>query len=334
MMPHADPALPPWLDPAFFGLRERIVSGNMPHALLINGPSGIGKGRFARTLSATLLCQAGSAELRPCGHCRSCALMRANSHPDLWLLSPAEDSKVVAIDQVRDLGTDLSLTSQLGGGKVAIITPADAMNAASANALLKTLEEPPQQTYLLLISDRPGRLPATIRSRCQQLRLPAPDRDRAVAWLTDQGRPEAAEVLPLAGGAPFRALQLLDRGASDQHASWMDDWMQSVTGKRSPMTVAAHYSKADLALLFEWLVSALMVMIRLKLSPESNPGSSRLLARLQSTSKNIDLRDLYQYLDQVYRSLRLSGTTVNQQMLLEDLLITGCDLFAAVKPTH
>lgn len=241
---------------------------------------------------------------------------------------------MVAIDQVRDLGTDLSLTSQLGGGKVAIITPADAMNAASANALLKTLEEPPQQTYLLLISDRPGRLPATIRSRCQQLRLPAPDRDRAVAWLTDQGRPEAAEVLPLAGGAPFRALQLLDRGASDQHASWMDDWMQSVTGKRSPMTVAAHYSKADLALLFEWLVSALMVMIRLKLSPESNPGSSRLLARLQSTSKNIDLRDLYQYLDQVYRSLRLSGTTVNQQMLLEDLLITGCDLFAAVKPTH
>src|SRR4029077_7756243 len=128
----------------------------------------------------------------------------AQQHPDLAWLRTAEDSQQIRIEQVRDLTADLALPSHAGGYKVGIVSPADALNRFAANALLKTLEEPPPRTLLVLTATQPSRLPPTVISRCQRLRVRAPTRAEGVAWLTAQrGTGEWGEALDVVGEAPM-----------------------------------------------------------------------------------------------------------------------------------
>jgi len=174
----------PWLVSTFADLQQRRAQGRLAHALMFVGPAGIGKHQLAERFAQSLLCAQPHADGQPCGHCHACSLYAAGTHPDLFRLSPEEDSKNIRIDQIRALIEGMSLSSHYGRHKVVILNPADAMNIAAANALLKTLEEPPADTILLLVTDRPSFLPATIRSRCQTLRLALPARDEAQAWLS------------------------------------------------------------------------------------------------------------------------------------------------------
>jgi len=150
------------------------AAGRLAHALLLAGPRGAGKGHFAAGLASFLLCESPERARRPCGECRSCAQIAAGTHPNLMRLQPAEDKRDIAIDDVRALLDRLHLSSHYGQAKLAIIEPADALNASGVNALLKTVEEPPPATHLLFVSERWRALPATLRSRCQILRFARP----------------------------------------------------------------------------------------------------------------------------------------------------------------
>lgn len=206
----------PWQQHAYAQVIAALDAGRLPHALLVGGPPGLGKLALARRLAHRLLCStpAGSDA---CGHCRNCTLLAAGSHPDLIEETfevnekTKELRKEILISQVRRLGEKLVLTPQISKGQVALVYPAEAMNRNAFNALLKTLEEPPAGRTLILIADRPQRLPATIRSRCQWLRLEIPPAAQALAWLQSQGHaPTAAQqALDAAQGNPGLAEQYL-----------------------------------------------------------------------------------------------------------------------------
>ncbi|HJU39387.1 MAG TPA: DNA polymerase III subunit delta', partial [Tahibacter sp.] len=200
-----------WNLPLWQNVVERLRRGAMPHALLLAGPAGLGKRAFASQLVAFLLCEARGDVA--CGRCRGCLLVKAGSHPDRAgvELELRDDGKLrteIVVEQIRVLSSRLAMTAQFGGFQVATIDPADLMNTAAANALLKTLEEPGAGTVMILISDAPSRLPATIRSRCQRLDFALPDRAAAIAWLKAQGLADPDVALDAAAGNPGVALEL------------------------------------------------------------------------------------------------------------------------------
>lgn len=206
-----------WHDSDFRRLLDR--KAGLPHALLLHGPRGIGKLAFARALAQTLLCESPLTNGDACGRCGACTWFLNGGHPDFCQTEPAAVSEdetddterkktTITVQQIRALAGFVNVSSQRGGVKVVVLHPAEALNANAANALLKSLEEPPPRTYFLLVSSRPHQLLPTIRSRCQHVVLRAPDSGMAAAWLAEQGVRDAELVLAHVGNAPVLALEL------------------------------------------------------------------------------------------------------------------------------
>ncbi len=248
---------------------RRLLAGRaqFPHALLIHGRPGIGKLAFALNLGLGLLCEAPATAERPCGVCPGCRYAQAGQHPDLLrieLVVPDEEGgwkKVenIAIDRIRGLIDFAQLSSHRRIGKVAVICPAERIQAAAANALLKTLEEPPPTTYLLLVADQPGRLPPTILSRCRRLAAPQPTPDEALGWLAGQGVADPALPLAQAGGAPLRALEFAAELPAAERRQWLDALAQPA--RLSVLALGARIDalprelrKQGLAMAIEWLL--------------------------------------------------------------------------------
>jgi DNA polymerase III subunit delta' len=210
--------------------RELADADRMPHALLLLGTPGIGKTRYLQALAAALLCESPAADRRACGRCDACGWVAAGTHPDLRVLTyPVdEDGKVgkeIKVDQVRALSDFLVVSGHRGGRRVVLIDPADAMNAVTANTLLKTLEEPGDGLVFLLASSRPDAIPATIRSRCQVRVLEGPGMEVASAWV--QGETgctphDAGSWLAMAGGAPLHATQFAEPGRAAAHRAMLE----------------------------------------------------------------------------------------------------------------
>lgn len=234
-------ATQPWHAANWQRLKARGERGALPHALLLCGPAGLGKRDFARRFVHGLLClqpDQGDA----CGLCRSCLLLAAGSHPDLIKLSyglrkdGVQRSEIV-VDQIRELSARLAMNSQFGGWQVAVIDPADVMNVAAANALLKTLEEPAAQTMLILMADAPWRLSQTIRSRCQRIEFHLPSEPEALQWLQARGVANASEALVAAGGNPGLALRWAGEGALERRQSVRKDLTALAAGRGQTMEI-------------------------------------------------------------------------------------------------
>lgn len=213
------PELTEWLQPSVAELDREIEAGLLGHAPLLSGPGGSGKRALAEWLAARLLCLEVDAG-NPCGKCRSCQLLASATHPDFFRLTLLEDKREILVDQVRQFIDSLGLTPSLGRRRVGLIEPADALNRNAANALLKTLEEPADEVWLILVADREDRLPATIRSRCQRHRIALPDAEVALEWLNarhpDAGAERCGLALRLADGAPGLADAWLSDGGLDR----------------------------------------------------------------------------------------------------------------------
>jgi DNA polymerase-3 subunit delta' len=203
----------PWLDPIKEQLASGLRSERLGHAPLIQGPAGVGKRALADWLVRRILCLE-SSDRDPCGQCRSCTLLDSSTHPDFFDTGIPEDKREIPVDSIRDLIARLQLTASLSPRRVGRVMPAEAMNRNSANALLKTLEEPAENAWLILVADQAGRLPATIRSRCQVIPVRPPDHDESIRWLESNCPSSPSEqhrqALLLAGAAPLAARALLE----------------------------------------------------------------------------------------------------------------------------
>jgi DNA polymerase-3 subunit delta' len=250
----------PWqeaVDAEFF---ERFQSDRMAHALMLSGPAGTGKLQLANRFLASVLCL---EDIHPaCGKCRSCQLLESGAHPDRQILTFEENPKTgelrkgLVIAQVRRLIASLQLTNTISKRKAALIHPVEAMNRHTANALLKTLEEPPGDTVMILLSHDPNQLPATIRSRCQNLHTRLPETSRALEWLCSTSgvsREEGGLALESAAGSPLRALQMLEDGSLEHYRVVSDTLNDLAAGICGPGNALVKFTDIDPDRLWSWL---------------------------------------------------------------------------------
>lgn len=230
----------------------------LPHALLFTGQRGIGKFDLAKLFAESLLCEMPTPSGEACSRCPACNWLSQGNHPDFRLLQPdamAEEesepeteaagrkkaSQQITIDQVRALDDFLHVGTHRHGVRVVLINPAEAMNRATANSLLKSLEEPIPSTLFLLVSNEASRLLPTIRSRCQVIQITQPDKHLAEQWLSDSGVKDARRWLALAGGSPLLAAEL---GGGSERAV-LDVLLEQMVlgGKLNPLSAAAAVDK-------------------------------------------------------------------------------------------
>ncbi|MHB8448017.1 MAG: DNA polymerase III subunit delta' [Rudaea sp.] len=265
--------LAPWHVEDWQRLLARRARNRLPHALLLSGAAGLGKRDFAERLAAMVLCESEDA---PCRACHACHLFAQRfqrdpeetrpdgtlaqphghpGHPDARFIghvlneksSPKKMFAELIVEQIRDLSAWLVLPPQLGRAQVALIDPADEMNIAASNALLKTLEEPGERRHLILVSSKPARLPATIRSRCQRIDFQLPPPEQARAWLVAQklDAATAAAALEAAAGNPGVALDLAKSGGLALRAEVETDLRALCSGATTPSQIAVRWSKTD-----------------------------------------------------------------------------------------
>jgi DNA polymerase-3 subunit delta' len=305
------------------------------HALLLTGPAGVGKRRFAERIAATLLCAAADTERGadggPCGQCEDCRLLVAGNHPDLVRLVPDADSKTheIKAEAVRDLCASQSMTTSRGRRAVFCIAPAEAMTTTAANGLLKTLEEPNPATLMLLVSEAPGRLPATIRSRCQRLVFGVPAAAEAASWLRARApaSSDVARLLGIAHGAPLRALALASDDVLERREGCLQALGRVAAGKQDPLAVAQAWQALDPALVLDWLAGWVSDALRLRTDPNAgylvNPDQRGSLAQLAA---GLSPQAAHRYLLQVYAARAEASSTVNKLLLFEALLLGWASL--------
>ncbi|TDF41674.1 DNA polymerase III subunit delta' [Alteromonadaceae bacterium M269] len=224
----------PWFNAVYQPLVYRYLNKQLHHGLLVCAQSGAGKTQFATKLAAKVLCQSDSTEI--CGQCQACALFDAGTHPDFIQILP---EKTIGIDAIRQAIQTLNATSYLSGAKVLVIHQAHLMTVAAANALLKTLEEPTENTYLFLLTESPQQLLPTVLSRVEKVNLPSGSQAEVINWLNEQGVENIEpEVLGLYSGAPLNLLDMLKDEDAITYQTFNEDLNALVSRRKSSKELA------------------------------------------------------------------------------------------------
>ncbi|MGF6771433.1 DNA polymerase-3 subunit delta' [Paraburkholderia sp. GAS199] len=333
--------------------RLQQLRGHWPHALLLHGQAGIGKLRFAQHLAQGLLCESQKPNGEPCGTCAACTWFLQGNHPDYRIVVPealaaeagvggAADekadksdgdegkktrapSKEIKIEQIRGLLDFVGVGSHRGGARVVVLYPAEALNIAAANALLKTLEEPPAGVVFLMVSARIDRLLPTIISRCRQWPMSLPSPQAATAWLAAQGVADAPALLAEAGGAPLAALAL----ASDENRA-LRDWTlkQLAAGPGCDAFACGEaLQKLPVPLVLGWLQRWMYDLLaqRTAGAPRYFPQASAALVRCASQA---DASAFARFMRTVTRQRAVENHPLNARLVFEELFIGYRELFA------
>lgn len=327
----SQPFVLPWVSALWQRLVSQHQHSTLPHAILLSGHTGIGKSEFAQAFAHFLLCHHPS-DGKPCGVCRSCELLSSSTHPDLVYLHPEDSGKPIKVDQIRELLNFLHTTAQQGGYRVVVMEPAESMNINAANALLKSLEEPGDNTLLLLVSHLPGQLMPTIRSRCQQITFPFPSREASVQWLIaelDQTPERANQLLSITQGAPLKAKALFQQDLLSLRATLMTQLGDLLKGRKTAVEVAEKLHKEDMLQLLEWIHSVLVDIVRLQADSGTECISNTdMLKMLNAVANRASASHVFNLLDQlqVERTSLLQRLNPNKQLLLETLLLSWVKL--------
>jgi len=326
---------PLWLK----GSLEALLASrsSLHHGLLFTGPEGIGKDWLARALATALLCDQPMTSGAACGQCASCRWMSQDSHPDFRCVRPSADevqaedvesptsrpaktSRDIRIEQIRALAGFVEVASHRGGEKVVLITPADALNGPAANALLKTLEEPPPGTRFLLVTSREYRLPATVRSRCRTVPVAVPRPEHAVDWVVAQAQvdPERArEWLAFCSGAPRRAADMGSAEAAARHRDLTDLFADSDPESLGSMAdrLQSHEPRLWVPILHAWCCD--LAWCRAGGAPRYFPAHAE---RLLALARRVDSAQLLAFESWLLRLERLVSHPLNARLMAEDAL--------------
>jgi DNA polymerase-3 subunit delta' len=312
----------PWHGDACDRLSAAVANARLPHGLVLQGPAGVGKEHFASALAAALVCTGRGNRLEACGQCADCRLSRAGSHPDVHWVRPLEDKKSIGVDQIREVCEKLAMTSMRGGHRVATIVPADWMTVAAQNSLLKTLEEPAARTMLLLVTARPSRLLPTLHSRCQRVELARPDGELAARWLEGKlGHRPPPRLLPVTGGAPFKALALAPHfeGLEAQMSQLLEAFL---AGRVDVTRAAAEMQGEGLPARLDWIEGWLGSRLRQACGlQDENALTVRGHAVLQRPPAELNITAAFQVVDRLRETRRLLEGSASAPLVVEALLL-------------
>lgn len=301
----------PWQTERFELLVDMNRQDRLPHALLVSGPQGSGKRVFVAAFAAYLLCR--NSAFLPCGICEGCQLAAGGGHGDYrWIAPDSEkNKKTIGIDAIRTAIDFIQRTPGYGDRKVLAVSPAQAMTTSAANALLKTLEEPAGNSFICLVTSRPGDLPATVRSRCQSLTLNAPSTESAIDWLqgvSQVAATNAQEALTMANGQAMSALSLLNDGGLDEQRALTTLIAGLLVGSRGVANTSAELGRFD----------ADVILASLAAGIENAAVGVARRANNNSIASTRQLFDLYSDVQRWQRALR-SGTNPNKDLLLAEV---------------
>jgi len=319
----------PWLQAPLRQFEAAREAGRLGHGWLVAGPRGVGKINLA-LLAARRLLEGKDGDVRFLEADEAATAMAgrhepADRHPDLHWVFPEAKRSTLTVEQIREAAQALSLTSLTGQARVLVLEPADAMTTAAANALLKTLEEPGADTYLLLISHQPGKLPATIRSRCQSLSVRCPPVADALKWLNGAGKdPEAVEWTPLleaARGVPFRAICYHRSDIYSFYKGLEASFHEISTNRADPQAITDTWLAGDIEAALSWLSVRLQSIIRARLAPDSAEGRNLTSGDLWNAWKPLSTRFLFEQQKNVELLLGQLGGGINVELAVRAILL-------------
>jgi len=321
----------PWLGMTW----QRLLStrARPAQALLLAGPRGVGKGALAQAWARALLCESPLPEGEACGLCPACHWFDTGAHPDFRHVTLQEKANkegetrlatAIEVDQAREAVDFVQLSTYRAGVRVVLVNPADSLNLAAANALLKVLEEPPLNTVFVLVSDQPRRLLPTIRSRCTRLDIGVPPLDVAAQWLADQGVADGMNLLALSGGTPLDAQRWAGSGELDERRGVLEGLARP--DQLDPIGLGERWKAVSVQtwhnVAYKWLGDLLAV--KLQGNVRFNRDFSDVLARL---GKQADLSKLLQLARQQANEGRTLAHPLNRTLQLQAWLIQYRHLF-------
>jgi len=303
---------PAWFEKPRREIAAAFAAGRLAHGLLVHEDPGAGGLDLARWIAQLVNCR--DPKRAPCGECQQCRWISADQHPDVMRLSPEEDSQYIKIEQVRALIDEMSLTAHGSGYKVAILTPAHSLYPHAAQALLKTLEEPPPRTLLLLVTSQPSRLLPTVRSRCSRIRLVGPTREEAVKFLeAARGPGPWADAIAATGAGPFELLDA-DPAALAQLRNEIVSTLEDIgSGNLQPPAVADRWARGDLGMRLACLES----WVTERIVESAGIRDATLLSGAGRPSK---ICRLFELSDAIRDMRKLAHTSINKTMAVESLL--------------
>ena len=300
---------------------------HLAHAVLLTGSDGIGKNHFATLLANSLLCEQVDSNGYACGECKSCKVKKSNAHPDYKFVGLPEGKKQIPVNAIRQLTDFLVLSRSYEGYRVVVISDADKMNDNAANSLLKSLEEPPPKTVIILVVDQLTRLPTTIRSRCQIMAMNKPDKTTALAWLEQQNLQHSTEMmLSLADNKPLLAKELdTNEELLEQRSKFAKDVMAVLQDTRSVTEVAKEWEKADLSTLLNWQMKWVHAVVKTaSVETEENPSTNKFLAQIKSSIKNTE--SLWKLYTDLLHLKSMTDYPLNRLMFTESMLLLWRDV--------
>jgi DNA polymerase-3 subunit delta' len=324
------PAPYPWLSPLWsrlLAMRQRL-----PHAVLLAGPQGVGKLELAQAWAKSLLCERPQADGEACGGCEGCHWFEAGTHPDFMHLTLLEketkegDIRLatdISVEQARQTVDFVQLSTYRAGYRLVLIEPAEALNTASSNALLKVLEEPPINTVFILISHQFRQLLPTILSRCHKLEVGLPDTAMLQGWLKQNGLDEQA--LAWVSGAPLAAIDAREEGELDIRQELLASL--SKAKNLDCVVLAEAWNKRVVSrtwhqVIYKWLLDLLACHLGGK--AQFNPDYETVL---QGLAKQIRLGNLLDFVRRESEAGRWVDHPLNRQMVMEAWLIEYSNLF-------
>ncbi|MCL2898560.1 DNA polymerase III subunit delta' [Brenneria tiliae] len=316
----------PWLNASYRHLIGQYQAGRGHHAILLHALSGMGEDSLVYALSRWLMCLHPEG-MKSCGKCHSCHLMIAGTHPDWYVLSPEKGKQSLGIDPVREVQDKLYQHARQGGSKVIWLPAAELLTEAAANALLKTLEEPPQGTYFLFGCREPARLLATLRSRCLYHYLGVPDETHSILWLNSRHQHDTQALrtaLRLQAGAPLAAEKLLQAERWRQRTALCQAFFAALSS-HDLLSLTPQLNHDDAAERIHWLASLLLDALKWQQGAGDhlvNLDQAALIERLANESANPQLQyELHQWL--ACRQKLLTIAAVNRELLLTERLLDG-----------
>ena len=315
----------PWLED---GWQRLLATRARPaQALLLAGPRGVGKAELAMAWAQALLCEAPQPDGAACGHCPACHWFATGAHPDFMRVTLQEKTgkegetrmaTAVEVDQAREAVDFVQFSTYRAGFRVVLVDPADSLNLAAANALLKVLEEPPLNTVFVLVSDQPRRLLPTIRSRCTRLDIGLPPAVLATQWLAGQGVDDAVTLLALSGGTPLGAKRWAEGDELDERRGVLEGLAHP--DRLDPVTLGERWKSVNPQtwhnVAYKWLGDLLAV--KMQGSVQFNRDFAEVLARL---GQKADLSKLLALAKAQANEGRILAHPLNRALQLEAWLV-------------